>query len=509
MTTQLAPLSNETLGHLNYLHSILTQPTSQWEGFYRAQSPSMNFALRYQLAFATYALAAMSQHTPSYRAPYAEAMRYAIERMLDVAAWGYWRAPEPASRTTDDGRRTTDMAGSGHIAVLVSPHQRIASGPPSDPIAHNNLQYSGHLSTMLGLYEKVTGDTRYDQPFTLSDPDSGVSYTYTHTEVAERIYSQMRDNRFGGVCCEPDMAYVPCNNYSMASNTLHDALHGTSYSNANEGWLRTVRRKMVLRGPAIRGVFGASYMKDLHLATPVAFNFTDAWGLSFLLPFDRPLAKKLYRKFRQKVERAGADGAYVGSSSVSEKMEISDVPINTGFGLILARGMGDVKLASAFHQYAITHFDANWEGSRYFYRSAPRTLHSTALYALAASIEPGGEDFTRLFTTAPNPTDANQPYLDQVLDPSGRVGVCQAEYSAQEQILRIGLRQVGDPVNLRQSGPVEVMLLIRNIPTFPYIEMNGRFLTVYEYTVNADGTLPLVVSVGPSEVATCFIDFSQ
>jgi hypothetical protein len=362
---------------------------------------------------------------------------------------------------------------------------------------------------MLGLYEKVSGDTRYDQPFTLSDPDSGVSYTYTHTEVAERIYSQMRDNRFGGVCCEPGMAYVPCNNYSMASNTLHDALHGTSYSDANNGWLHTVRRKMVLRGPALRGVFGASYMKDLHLATPVAFNFTDAWGLSFLLPFDRPLAKKLYSKFRQKVERAGAEGAYVGSSSVSEKMEISDVPINTGFGLILARGLGDIKLTVAFHRYASTHFDAGWEDNRYFYRSAPRTLHSTALYALAASIEPGGEDFTRLFTSTTDTAAANQPYLDQVSDPSGKVGVCQAEYSTQERTLHVGLMQVGDPVDLRQSGPAQAELLIKNIPGLPHIEMNGPSLSRDNYTLEAEGTLRLMVSVEPSEVATCAIDFNE
>ncbi|HKP51027.1 MAG TPA: hypothetical protein VJ183_00080 [Chloroflexia bacterium] len=508
MTRQIPPSNNKTLGHLNYLHGILTQPAGQWEGFYRAQSPSMNFALRYQLAFATYALAAMAQRTPAYRAPYAEAMRCAIERMLDVSTWGYWRAPEVASRTTDDGRRTTDdTVSSGHIAVLVSPHQRIPAGPPSDPIVHNNLQYSGHLSTMLGLYEKVTGDRHYDQPFTLSDPDSGVSFTYTHTEVAQRIFSQMRDNRFGGVCCEPGMAYVPCNNYSMASNTLHDALHETSYSSANDGWLRTVRRKMVLRGPALRGVFGASYMKDLHLATPVAFNFTDAWGLAFLLPFDRPLVKKLYTKFRQKVERAGAEGAYVGSSPVSEKMEISDVPINTGFGSILARGLGDMKLADAFHRYASTHFDAGWEGNRYFYRGAPRALHATALYALAASIESGGEDFARLFTATPDPSSANQPFLERVLDPSGRIGVCQAEYSPQKHILRIGLVQVGDPVNLRQVGPVEATLVIKNIEKKPHIKVDERILSDEEFKIDADGSLHLILNVEFSEVATCSINF--
>jgi hypothetical protein len=498
MNPPVAPLDNETLGHLNYLHSILTQPPGQWEGFYSAQSPTMNFALRYQLAFATYALAVMSQRTPAYRAPYTEAMQAAIERMLDVAVWGYWRTAEPAS-----GSAAGSVSSSGHVAVLLSPHQRVPAGPPSDPIVRDNLQYSGHLSTMLGLYEKVTGDTRYDRPFTLGDTGSGVSYTYTHTEVAERIYKQMRDNPFGGVCCEPGMAYVPCNNYALASNTLHDTLHGTDYSEVNGGWLRTVRRKMVLHGPAVRGVFGASYMKDLHVATPVAFNFTDAWGLAFLLPFDRALVKKLYSKFRRKVERVGAEWAYVGSSSVSEKMEISDVPINTGFGMILARGMGDARLADAFHRYATTHFDAGWEGTRYFYSGAPRTLHATALYTLAASIEPGGEGFTRLFRDTPDPAASSYPYLERVLDPSGRVGVCQAEYDAAERTLQIGLRQVGDPSVLKQSAPVAVTLVIRNAGSHRQIEVGGRALPDADYAFDGEGALRLTVSVEPLYVLAC------
>ena len=152
-------------------------------------------------------------------------------------------------------------------------------------MARDNLQYSGHLSTMLGLYEKVTGDSRYDEPFALQDPESGIAYTYTHGQVAERIHAQMVQNPFGGVCCESGMAYVPCNNHAMASNALHDALHGTDYSSANGRWLDWVRKRMAPRGPSARGVFGAAYATDFHMAAPLAFNFTDAWGLALMSTF--------------------------------------------------------------------------------------------------------------------------------------------------------------------------------------------------------------------------------
>jgi hypothetical protein len=488
-------LTLESLGYLNYMHRLLTRPGGSWDGFYVPQSPSMNFALRYQLAFATYALAALAQHTPAYRAPYVEAMRGAIEKMLDAASWGYWRAPARGNASA--------LGESGHVAVLVSPHSRAPAGPPSDPVAHDNLQYSGHLSTMLGLYEKVSGDSRFDREFTLSDPESGVEYVYSHGQVAARIHSQMHENRFGGVCCESGMAYVPCNNHAMASNTLHDALHGTRYRDANAGWLRSVRDKMVLKGPALRGIFGAAYVKDLRMAAPVAFNFTDAWGLAFMLPFDRPLVRRLYRKFRRRVTREG-DGAYLGSSPYSERAEISDVPINTGFALIAARGVGDTELADALLRYASVAFGASWRGPEYLFHDAPRTLHATALYALAEAIEPGGEDFASLFNAPPDREAQARPRLESVSSP-GAVGVSQARYDPSSKTLRIGLRQPGDPAQLRQGEVQEAILTIAGIHAGPRIEVSGAALAGGYYVHNSDGSMRFSVQVAPTEETVCDI----
>ena len=252
------------------------QPGDAWQGFYRPQSPSMNFALRYQLAFATYALSALAQNVPLLWSTLCSVYARGDRKNARCGSLGYWRVPAPQAEESPADRRG-GLASSGHIAVLVNPHQRPLPRPSSDPIARDNVQYSAP-DAMLGLYEKLSGDDRYDSPFTLHDPESGVSYTYTYSQVAERIHRQQRENNFGGVCCEQGMAYVSCNNHALASNTLHDALHGTRYSDDNARWLQTVRAKVVLKGPAMRGVFGTAYMKDFKIATPVAFNFTDAWS---------------------------------------------------------------------------------------------------------------------------------------------------------------------------------------------------------------------------------------
>ena len=494
MKQQASPgLSLQSLGHLNYLHNVLAQPLGSWEGFYTPQSPSMNFALRYQLAFGAYAVAAMAQLTPAYRAPYQEALKGAIDKMLDVASWGYWHVASPSA-----GGESPSLANSGHVALLLSPHAtRQTSGPPSDPIARDNLQYSGHLGTMLGLYEKVSGDCSYDSPFSLNDPDSGVSFSYTYEQVAARIHDQMKGSRFGGVCCETGIAYVPCNNHALASNALHDALRGTSFSGANSRWLRSVRSKMVLHGPTVRGIFSVCYVKDLGAGAPVAFNFTDAWGLAFMLPFDRQLVRRLYPKFRRRLTRAGREGSYLSSSPLSEKVEISDEPINTGFALIAARGLEDSNLARSIERYAASAFEATWEGPRLFYRGAPRTLHATALYALAAAIEPGGDNFVRLFNQAPDPATTEQPYLAHVSDATGRVGVSQAQYHAQSRTLEVALRQVADPTTLQSARPLETTLTLANVKSHPHITVGGVPLPEENYPTHADGTVRVALTVDP------------
>jgi hypothetical protein len=304
------------------------------------------------------------------------------------------------------------------------------------------------------------------------------------------------------VCCESGIAYVPCNNHALASNALHDALHGTQFSRANALWLRSVREKMVLKGPAVRGIFAACYVKDLGAGAPVAFNFTDAWGLAFMLPFDRALVRKLYTKFKRRITRQGKDGAFLSSSPLSEKMEISDAPINTGFALIVAKGMGDGVLTSALEKYASSAFGAGWQGPRYLLQGAARTMHATALYALASAIEPGGGNFTRLFHDLPYAPARTQLYLQSASGSPGPIAISQAAYEDAARTLQVSLRQVGDPATLRDSPPLETRLTFANLTSRPRIEVNGTLLSD-DFAPNPNGTLEITVQVAPLRVTTC------
>ncbi|MGI8586462.1 MAG: hypothetical protein ACR2M0_02065 [Chloroflexia bacterium] len=471
------PLTRDSLGHLAYLYRVLTgHPINvadddppfrnpHWEGFYAPQSDVMNFGLRFQLAFASYAVAALGLHTPAYTRPYVAALGAAVERMLDVRAWGYWRQPAASEGGAEPA---------GHVAVLMGGHRR-PSGPmppPADPVAQDNVQFSGHLGTMLGLYERAGGDYRYDRGFVLADPESGVSYPYTHGEVARRIVEQMRANYFHGVACEPACAYVPCNNHAMSSNAIHDATHGTDYSAANAGWLRWVRGKMLLHGPAARGLFGACYLRGLHLTAPVAFQFTDSWGLAFLLPFDRALVRRLYPRYRKRLSREGGR-LYVGSAPLCEKMEISDTALNTAFGLIVARGVGDRATADRLAAYAAANFGPVWSGPELSYAGAPRTLHTTALYAIAALVDADAALLLRLFHAPRDPALASQPCLDSVSSPdpaaAAHLGISEAVYDPAARSLIIATQPLGEP-----PPDAPVLLSCARVPAVRRVTYDGQ-----------------------------------
>jgi hypothetical protein len=245
-------------------------------------------------------------------------------------------------------------------------------------------------------------------------------------------------------------------------------------------------------------------VRDLHTAAPVAFNFTDAWGLAFLLPFDRGLVRKLYPKFRRRVTRAGEAGAYLSSAPLSEKMEISDAAINTGFALMVARGIGDQELAGELSSYAKGAFGAGWEGQRYFYKDAPRTLHSTALYALAEAMEPGGESFARLFNAAPERSE-EWPLIREVSTSDGSVGVSTAYFEPAERALHIGLRQVGSRDTLKEAQAQTATVTLERIIGRPHVELEGIALPEEEYTHTPDGTLTFAMRVEPQGETACAV----
>ena len=144
----------------------------------------------------------------------------------------------------------------------------------------------------------------------------------------------------------------------------------------------------------------------------------------------------------------GVPALSVGSAPLCEKMEISDAALNTAFGLIGLRGVGDAATAARLDTYARTQFAAGWHGPEFAYMGAPRTLHSTALYTLAGLVDGEGTLLHRLFHAPRDPALATQPCLDRVTlgdrPAPDSMGIAEAAYDPGTHTLALATTWLGD-----------------------------------------------------------------
>ena len=341
------------LAYLRSFEHLALQPRDQWRGFFMPRSDNMNFGLRFQLAFPCYAVASISHALPTTRDRCLTVIAALIERMIDPVIWRYW------------------LRATGSV----------------DPVRQANIQYSGHLGHMIGLFELLGGDDRFDQPFTFSA--EGRSVSYTHHTLAAALHDQMQRNRYHGIDCEPGNTYVACTDHALWSNVLHDRLHGTRYAAVNDRWLQFMQRRLCFGGPRVlgRGAVSAIYFTRLDLAAPLGLNFMDSWSLALLAPLAPALTRSLAARLSPRLRWHAKTSALLPSATIWTRMEGSDTAVNTGFAYLLAVELADQRRADALLRYAEQQLQPiEGNGARLFMGglAAPYT---TALFALG---EAGG-----------------------------------------------------------------------------------------------------------------------
>ncbi|KAH6959804.1 hypothetical protein BKA56DRAFT_501457, partial [Ilyonectria sp. MPI-CAGE-AT-0026] len=176
-------------------------------------------AYRYQLAYMAYTLALVQHHyVPAYRERYQKAFISLIDKMLRQDVWAYWENTSRGGRAMDpDLPSLTD----GWV----------------DPVCRQNIMYSGHLLMMIGLYEMLYRDGRYDQPGSINFRFRPIfrgmgpeEFAYNHTSLANAIYNEFKRQNFLGCECEPNGIFVYCNQFPILGFMHYDATHGTDLS---------------------------------------------------------------------------------------------------------------------------------------------------------------------------------------------------------------------------------------------------------------------------------------
>jgi len=202
---EVKELSPDDLAALRFALDRALQPVDAFEGFDIIEQfqPS---ALRYQINNLGYVLSlANYTHLPAMHGWLHQAQRNLIEKKQAHRVWQYW--------------------------ALENLWGNLNRNP--DPVARDNVMYSGWYAAQLGLYEAVTGDLRYQQAgaITLKHPD-GRRFVHDYPGVVRQLVANEDASPFCLFPCEPNWIYPLCNNQAVVGIKAFDRQHGTRHWDA-------------------------------------------------------------------------------------------------------------------------------------------------------------------------------------------------------------------------------------------------------------------------------------
>lgn len=203
-------LSKEQAGHLRHFHNLAFQPDGQWNHM-ESQEPMQEFlgSYRYQLATMAYASSVTHYHRmPALRSIFKTLHRRLIHKMLRREVWGYWF--------------NTSMSGK-----KVDPDLTELRKPWADPVVRENIMYSGHLLLMVSLYAMLFDDDEFEKEgaieFRWEPVFWGMGsevFRYSTQTLQEAIVREMQRTGYLGVCCEPNMVFIICNQFPVSMFSL-------------------------------------------------------------------------------------------------------------------------------------------------------------------------------------------------------------------------------------------------------------------------------------------------
>lgn len=196
-------LTREQAGHLRHFWNTSTSLDGEWPHM-GTQEPDQAFldGFRYQLATMAYGAGVTHYHRlPAMRSLFKPLLRGLIHKMLRREVWSYWYLTSQSGNRLDPG-----------LEKLRTPW--------AEPVVKENIMYGGHLLLMTSLYSMLFDDDEFEKEGSLMfewDPlfwGMGPEFfSYDNGSLQKAILKEMERGGWAGVCCEPNLVFVACNQF--------------------------------------------------------------------------------------------------------------------------------------------------------------------------------------------------------------------------------------------------------------------------------------------------------
>lgn len=264
VTSGPAPaLDRNTEAYLRWISGFGAAAPDDWSVF--DDPKHVDSALRYQMAVSGWAIHHFQhQHTPAYRESAGTALGNLAERGRHPKVWGY---------TFRENLKGLRIDG--------------------DPFERENVMYAGYLANVIGMFEAMTGDHRYDEPGGYSVSNGRRTYEWDHHRIVEQLALQHAISPMGSITCFPGWLWPACQTFSLRGIQLADLTHGTDHGHAVERFVEAFPKWFMEEDGSIltcRHVTGVKHPVD-HLV--VGLTGQAATGL-FAGAFDASLIHRNY-----------------------------------------------------------------------------------------------------------------------------------------------------------------------------------------------------------------------
>ena len=204
-------IAHKDLQRMRLLLDRALQPVDRFDGFEWIDQ-FQTAAVRYQINFMSYALSVAAHvYLPAFESYLATAQRNLVAKQLDHRVWRYW------ARENLWGNLSTNR----------------------DPIARDNIMYSGFLAAQIAFARSGVSICDYDAPATLRlDQPGPTPICYSLPEIVECLARQYAAAPYGLLACEPNWIYPLCNVMTASGIRAADVQYGTRHWDAIENAFR-------------------------------------------------------------------------------------------------------------------------------------------------------------------------------------------------------------------------------------------------------------------------------
>jgi hypothetical protein len=213
--TELRPPDAMDAELLRWCYAFAEQPDDGLAGLDWGEQFHGGTQLRYQVNAIAWAMSLYAaNYLPNAPGRITEALAKVVLKHTDLRVWGYWR--------------TLNLLGN--------------FDPDPDPIRRDNIMFSAFLGDVINSFEAATGDTRFDEPGSLTFVwRDGRTFPYDHHGIVDAVRRNFERSTLGFFPCEPGWSFTVCNVMGAQALYGHDTLHGTAEWDAvRERWQRTL-----------------------------------------------------------------------------------------------------------------------------------------------------------------------------------------------------------------------------------------------------------------------------